>query len=147
MRKIFSLAMLFALALTAGDAVPPVYQDDGAAIKGFDPVAYFTIGQPTKGDPKFSYKWMGATWHFANQQHLDLFKTNPEKYAPQYGGYCSYAVSINKTASISPKAWKIVDGKLYLNHAWAQGKWEKQIPENIQKADKNWPGIAKKPVQ
>ncbi len=76
------------------------------------------------------------------------FRANPEKYAPpQYGGYCAYAVSTGKTANISPEAWKIVDGRLYLNHPWAKGKWERDVPGAITKADHQWPKIAKKPVQ
>ena len=117
------------------------------AVKGTDVVAYFTDAKPVKGSPEFSYKWRGATWQFASAEHLAMFKENPEKYAPQYGGYCAYAISKNTTASITPKNWKIVDGKLYLNHTFAQGPWEKHIPENILKGNKNWADMEKSPVQ
>jgi len=144
MPKLITFTLLAAITLFAKNAVvPPIDQDNGIAVKGTDVVAYFTDAKPEKGLPEFSYKWMGTTWQFANANHLELFKANPEKYAPQYGGYCAYAVSKNETASITPKNWKIVDGKLYLNHLFAQTPWEKNIPENIQKGDKNWPGIPK----
>lgn len=148
MRKILILTVLTAVvAFHVSAQVPPIYQDGGLAIQGYDVVAYFTIGQPTKGTREFTHKWMGATWQFANSKDLELFKANPEKYAPQYGGYCAYAVSKNKTASVNPKNWKIVDGKLYLNHDIAHTLWKRNIPENIKKADGNWPAIEKKPVQ
>ena len=136
-----------ATLLFAIDPVPPFYQENGVAVKGTDVVAYFTLGKPAPGLARYSYSWMGAKWLFANEEHLNLFKANPEKYAPQYGGYCAYALSKNKTAGITPKNWKIVGGKLYLNHAFAQGPWEKQIPENIEKANKNWPAIPKQAVK
>lgn len=142
------LTALFAWAAFAGDPVNPIYQTDkGVAVKGTDVVAYFTLGAPTPGVPAFTHEWSGAKWQFANAKHLEMFKASPAKYAPQYGGYCSYAVSIGKTASVSPKAWKIVDGKLYLNHSLAQGKWRKDIPGAIAKADQNWPKIEKKPLK
>lgn len=147
MNKSIVLTFLFTASLFAKDPVKPVYQDDGVAVKGYDVVAYFTAGQPTKGSPAYSHQWMGATWRFANAKHLELFQADPVKYAPQYGGYCAYAVSKGHTASINPKNWKIVDGRLYLNHSLAQGLWEKRIPDNISKADKNWPTIDKLPVQ
>jgi YHS domain-containing protein len=147
MRKILILAVLTAVvALRASGQVPPIYQDGGLAIKGYDVVAYFTVGQPTKGSTEFTYKWMGATWQFANAKDLELFKADPGKYAPQYGGYCAYAVSKNHTASVNPKNWKIVDGKLYLNHDIAYTFWKRNIPENIKKADGNWPAIEKESV-
>ena len=115
----------------------------GLAIKGYDPVAYFKLGEPVKGKSEFEYKWEGAKWRFSNSEHLDLFKTNPEKYAPQYGGYWAYAVAMGTTADIDPvNGWKIVDGKLYLNYnRKIQEKWMKDIPGYIKKADANWPGV------
>ena len=116
----------------------------GVAIKGYDTVAYFTQGKPVKGSKKFEYYWNGATWRFANAKDLALFKANPEKYAPQYGGYCAYAVAWGDTADIDPNAWKIVDGKLYLNYDKAtQKKWEQDIPGYIDRANLNWPGVLK----
>ena len=115
----------------------------GLAIKGYDPVAFHKDGKPVKGDSKYEYKWKDAKWRFASAENRDLFKANPENYAPKYGGYCAWAVSEGYTAGVDPKnAWKIVDGKLYLNYNTdIQKKWAKDIPGNIKKADANWPGV------
>ncbi|PZD71199.1 hypothetical protein C1752_07475 [Acaryochloris thomasi RCC1774] len=121
---------------------PTIYTEDGVAIKGYDPVAYFTDSEPVEGNSEFSYDWMGATWHFANAENRDSFSSEPEKYAPQYGGYCAWAVKKGTTAPIDPQAWKIVDGKLYLNlNPSIQKRWQKDIPGNIAKADENWPNV------
>lgn len=118
---------------------------NGVAIKGYDPVAYFTDNKPMMGNKMYSYKWDGATWEFASEKHLTMFKENPGKYAPKYGGYCAYAVSKNKLASTDPTVWKIVDGKLYLNVNAEVGKlFREDLKGNIMKADKNWPGLNEK---
>ena len=117
----------------------------GVAIKGYDPVAYFTVSKPGKGESDFTYEWNGATWRFASTAHRDAFKTEPEKYAPQFGGYCAWAVSQGETAGIDPGAWKIVNGKLYLNYSLEiQKKWESDVPGNISKAEVNWQILLKK---
>jgi YHS domain-containing protein len=118
------------------------YEDDGLAIRGYDPVAYFTEGQPVEGSQEFSYQWGNATWRFASAENRDLFVNNPEQYAPQYGGFCAWAVSQGYTAAIDPNAWKIVDGRLYLNATrGVQRRWERDIPGHIAQGDQNWPGI------
>jgi YHS domain-containing protein len=137
------LFLTCATAAFAGKA-DPVFQQGGVAIRGYDPVAYFQQSQPVKGSPKFSYLWRGATWQFASAENRDRFRAEPERYAPQYGGYCSYAVSKGHTASIDPEAWKIVEGKLYLNYGKdVQKKWGEDVPGNVSKADKNWPDLHK----
>jgi len=119
--------------------------EDGIAIKGYDPVAYFTNHIPIQGSKEFSLQWKGATWLFANEMHKEMFDDNPEKYAPKYGGYCAYAVSQNRLADIDPQSWDIVDGTLYLNlNKDVQSIWRKDMPGYIEKADKNWPGVLKK---
>ena len=127
-------------------AVTPVNHDrSGLALQGYDTVAYFTDGRPVPGQAEFTHRWNGATWRFASREHRDLFAAAPEKYAPQYGGYCAKAVSENNTAAIDPQAWKIVDGKLYLNYSpKVQKIWEQDIPGRIASADKNWPGLVDK---
>jgi len=137
--------LFLSCALTAvAGKVDPVYQHGGLAIRGYDPVAYFQQSQPVKGSPQISHQWMGATWQFASTENLDRFQAEPQRYAPQYGGYCAYAVSKGRTASIDPEAWKIVDGKLYLNYSkGVQKKWEQDVPGYIQKADGNWPSLHK----
>ncbi|NES87114.1 MAG: YHS domain-containing protein [Moorea sp. SIO2B7] len=118
------------------------YTENGIAIKGTDPVAYFRENKPIPGNSNFSYQWGNATWYFKNAENRDLFSSNPEKYAPQYGGFCAWAVSQGYTAPIDPEAWKIVNGKLYLNfNKRVQKQWERDIPGNIAKADQNWPGV------
>jgi len=117
----------------------------GVAVKGYDPVAYFVEGKPVKGSGKYEHKWMGAKWHFSSAENRQLFANNPENYAPQYGGYCAYAVSQGVTADIDPTAWKIVDGKLYLNLSHSVARiWLKNIPGYIALADKNWPAVLDK---
>ncbi len=146
MKKIFLFILSFAFTALAAHAEKPINTTIfGVAIKGYDPVAYFTEGKPVEGKSDFTYEWKGAKWHFTNAAHLDAFKSDPEKYAPQYGGYCAWAVSQGYTASIDPAAWKIVEGKLYLNYSPdVQKKWSADIPGNISKADSHWPKILAK---
>jgi hypothetical protein len=130
-------------AFAAGKA-EPVNQNSGVAIKGYDPVAYFTDSKPIKGSPQFTFQWKGAAWHFASAAHRDEFAKSPEKYAPQYGGYCAYGVSQNHTAPIDPEAWTVIDGKLYLNYSQGVKKtWSKEIPKHLEQADRNWPALYK----
>lgn len=114
------------------------------AINGYDPVAYFSVGEPVEGSSEFSYEWNGAIWHFSNAENKDKFAAAPEQYAPQYGGYCAYAVSRGYTAPTVPEAWSIFEGKLYLNFSLRVRKtWRKDIEGNIKKADENWPNVLK----
>jgi YHS domain-containing protein len=144
----FAVAAIALLALAAAPALadPAVYTEDGkVAIKGTDPVAYFTEGRPVAGKPDFAHRWMGVTWHFASAANRALFMKAPAKYAPQYGGFCAWAVSNNYTAKIEPDAWKIVDGRLYLNYDRSiQSRWALDPPGNIAKANANWPAIREK---
>lgn len=115
------------------------------AVGGYDPVAYFESGAPVEGSSQFELQHKGATWRFVSQDHLDKFRSNPDAYAPQYGGYCAWAVSNGYTASGDPNAWKIVDGKLYLNYDKSvQAEWEKDVPGHITKANGNWPSVLDK---
>ena len=121
---------------------PATFATGDGAIRGYDPVAYFTVGEPTPGRDKYSTKWQGAIYKFSSAENLALFKSDPEQYAPQYGGYCAYAVSKGATASTEPEAWTIVNGKLYLNfNLGVQKRWRKDIPGHIKAADNNWPGV------
>ncbi|OKH17797.1 YHS domain-containing (seleno)protein [[Limnothrix rosea] IAM M-220] len=119
-----------------------INKQNDVAIKGTDPVAYFTESQVVEGSEEFAYEWNGATWHFASAENRDLFSANPEEYAPQYGGYCAWAAAQGYVADIDPTAWSIVDGRLYLNFdAGVQRRWEKDIPGFIADADEKWPDI------
>ena len=110
-----------------------------AAIKGYDPVAYFKAGKAVKGNESFTFQWHNANWYFSTKENRDLFAAAPGKYAPQYDGYCAWAMASSRKAHTDPEAWKIVNGKLYLNCSKAAfNKWSKDIPGNIKKADSNW---------
>jgi len=119
-----------------------VYLYGGVAIKGYDPVAYFTMGKPVKGSEEFAHKWLGANWQFASAEHRDTFAADPAKYAPRYGGYCSKSIAEGYTADIKPQAWRIVDGKLYLlGSKRSLSLWEQDNAGKIVTADANWPAI------
>ncbi len=118
------------------------FVDGGYAIRGYDPVAYFTLGAPTEGVDEFVSGYDGATFRFASAQNKALFDADPAKYAPQYGGYCAYAVSKGATATTQPDAWTVYEGKLYLNfNTTVREIWSEDIPGNIAKANANWPGV------
>lgn len=126
----------------------PVYTSffSNKAVDGYDTVAYFSHNRAVKGDKKFKLEYMGADWYFSSQNNMDRFKADPTKYAPQYGGYCAWAIAEkNDFAPGNPEHWKIVDGKLYLNYNRdVQNQWLKDVPGFIAQADKNWPMLFKK---
>ncbi len=135
---------LAALSPAAALAKDPVYTGrfSSLAVDGYDPVAYFTAGQPVKGSKEFMTKYEGAEWRFSSAENLAAFEATPEKFAPQYGGYCAWAVSQNYTARGNPNNWSIVENKLYLNYNdEIQERWEQDIPGFIAKANENWPGV------
>ena len=134
---VVSLALLFAASLTHADT--PVFSTDKGAIRGYDPVAYFTDGEATKGRAEFTVDWNGATWRFASAENRDAFADDPVRYAPQYGGHCAYAMSTGKLVPTDPEAWHIVDGKLYLNYSKrVQHRWLQDVPGFVAKADAQW---------
>tara|TARA_R110002094_G_scaffold94300_1_gene95444 strand:+ start:636 stop:1055 length:420 start_codon:yes stop_codon:yes gene_type:complete len=123
-------------------ASPDIFAVDGLAIRGTDPVAYFTDQMPVAGDPAHRLMWRGATWRFASMANRDLFEADPMAYAPQYGGYCAYAASKGAIATSVPEAWTIYEGKLYLNFSQnVRDIWRRDIPGNILRADGYWPDI------
>lgn len=131
------LVVPFALA-----GKPAVFSTGEGALRGYDPVAYFTVGEPTRGKAEFSAEWQGATYYFASAANRDRFSADPEAYAPQYGGYCAYAVSQGYTAPTVAEAWEIVDGKLYLNYSVnVQKRWQQDISGHIRAADIHWPAV------
>ncbi len=146
------IAALF-VGLTAFTAFGSAYAKDPVytgrfnnnAVDGHDVVAYFTDGKPIEGSDQYTHEYMGALWKFSSAANRDAFIAEPEKYAPQFGGYCAWAASQGYTARGNPNNWTIVDGKLYLNYNTSiQRKWEKDIPGFIAKAEENWPGILDK---
>jgi hypothetical protein len=109
------------------------------AIKGYDAVAYFQAGKALKGNESYTFQWHNLTWQFQSKENRDLFATGPEKYAPQYDGYCAWAMTEARKAQADPEVWKIVEGRLYLNcSTTAYEKWSRDLPGNIKKADANW---------
>lgn len=150
-RSFISAAML--LSLNAWAAEPPINTLTNAffasrtdtAINGYDTVAYLMQNKPVKGDDRFVVEWMGAKWKFANQGNADLFKGAPEKYAPQYGGYCAYGVATDSLVKVDPNNFAVIDGKLYLNYdADVQKKWNKDRPGFIREANAKFPDLLRK---
>jgi YHS domain-containing protein len=140
-------AFLLIFALPGFAKENPIYTAifSKLAVGGYDVVTYFTPGQPGKGDAKHTTLYKGAEWRFVSEENKARFISNPEQYAPQYGGYCSWAISQGYTASGDPTKWKIVDGKLYLNYdSDVQKKWEADIPGFISKANRQWPSVLDK---
>jgi len=137
------LATLIAPSVRA-ESASDVNLIDGIALHGFDPVAYFTQNQAVKGDAQLTAVYHGVTYEFASKEDQAAFQANPEKYLPQYGGFCAFAVSKGAKADIDPHAFAINDGKLYVNNSGrAQKLFVDDVKSNIEKADHNWPDVAK----
>ncbi len=118
------------------------------AIQGYDTVAYFTAAKPVKGSKDYTATYRGAIYHFASAENRDLFRSAPERYAPQFGGYCAMGVALEKKLDTDPMAYKIVDGKLYLNlNAAVQKKWLSDVPGYIDTAEGNWVDIKRKSAE
>ena len=121
-----------------------VNEDHGIAIKGYDPVAYFTDNRPVKGSRAHLFTYEGATYEFASAAHRKLFAADPGKYAPQFGGFCAYGAATGHKADIDPTAFTIVDGRLYLNYSTkVREVWKTDIPGYIRKADEAWPAVSR----
>jgi hypothetical protein len=140
-----TLAITTAVAAAQSPAAPRLNKDRRqVAVQGYDVVAYFAAGRPTKGVADFTHDWQGARWQFSTPANRDLFAAQPEKYAPAYGGFCAYAVSRNYTADIDPNAWSVVNGRLFLNYSkGAQRLWLEDRDANIVKGDANWPALSR----
>jgi YHS domain-containing protein len=115
------------------------------AINGYDTVAYFTVGKALKGEDSLVTEWRGAKWKFSSQANLDLFKASPEKYAPQYGGYCAFGVAQGHLVKVEPDQFTVRDGKLYLNYdADVQAQWLRDTAGFIKEADAKFPALLRK---
>ena len=149
-------ALVIAFTVTSCGLIPSQAQssinevnvdESKLAIKGYDPVAYFTMSKPVLGSDSFTAQHLGATYHFSSAKHQELFEGNPDKYAPQYGGYCAFGVSKEYKFDIDPQAWAVVDNKLYLNlNPKVQSRWLDQQDELIVEADSIWATIKDKPA-
>jgi hypothetical protein len=124
--------------------VPAIDATHGVGLEGYDAVAYFLDHRPIRGSDAYTHSWNGVVWKFASAEHRDLFAADPAHYAPQYGGYCAYAVANRTTAHGSPKQWAVVNDRLFLNNnPLAKKLWERDRPGHIRAGDENWPQIPK----
>ena len=143
-RSIYSFFVALLMFSSQAMAKSPIYTSffSDLALSGYDTVAYFNEGKAVEGSENFELEYKGAQWRFKNEANLKAFQVSPEKYAPQYGGYCAWAVANNDTAKGDPLQWTIHKDKLYLNYnADIQAKWEGDRENLIKKADTNWPGV------
>lgn len=139
--------VLFTATALAGDLVN-VSGASKAAVSGFDTVAFFTDSKPLNGSPFITAEYQGAVYYFASEEHKNLFVKNPEKYVPQFGGFCAFGVAIDKVLPVDISTWQIRDGKLYLNlNQDILKKYNLEFNENTAKANKNWPGLVKANAQ
>src|ERR671918_623226 len=143
--RVANFAAVLLLAASSATALAgDFYEKDGVAIKGYDPVAYFTDKKPIKGSPTYKAEYGRSIFHFVSQANRDAFAANPAKYAPQYNGFCAFGTAGGYKAAIDPAAFTIVNNKLYLNYNQdVRKKWSTDIPGFVAKADKNWPAVAK----
>ena len=142
--KYIAAILLLTASAFAGELVN-VSGASKAAINGYDPVAFFTDSKPVNGSPFITAEHQGATYFFASEEHKKEFTAKPDKYAPQFGGYCAFGVGLNKLFPVDINTWQVRDGKLYLNlNADILKKFNADIDANIAKADKNWPGLVDK---
>lgn len=140
--KHITFVLLLVLPFFIQAQTAEIFTTDAGAIQGYDAVAYFTESKPVKGLKEFAFTYKDETWYFASADHLQKFKAAPEKYTPQYGGYCAYGMSRGYKAKTDPEAWTIVDGKLYLNYNLDVRKtWNEKQSELIDKANTNWPTV------
>ena len=140
-------AAVLSFAASAVAAKPEVFTSrfSDIAVGGYDPVAYFEQGAAVKGSKEFEFDYLGAAWRFSSAENLDRFKADPAAYAPQYGGYCAWAVSQGYTAPGNPENWTVRGGKLYLNYNdKVQADWLEDPDGFIARADDNWPSVLDK---
>ena len=138
-----TLALLGARAALAGG----FFEADGVALRGYDPVAYFTDNKPEKGLAKYAYEYKGSKFLFTSAKNKQAFAANPDKYAPQFGGFCAFGTAHGVKVSTQPNAFAVVDGKLYLNYDTdVLQRWKEDVPGNIALGEKNWPEVAKAPL-
>ena len=142
LRLIAIAVSLMSTVALAGD----FFETDGVALHGYDPVAYFVAAAPQKGQAQYSYEYKGSKFYFASDANRRAFMEAPEKYAPQFGGYCAYGTSQGYKVSTQPDAFAVVKDKLYLNYnKKVQEIWRQDVPGNIDRAEKNWPEVQKTP--
>jgi YHS domain-containing protein len=147
MRRFIVLPIIVMVLISAALAEKTLINTDknGAALKGYDPVAYFTDNKPVKGNPQFQAAYNGGTYYFSSAENKKLFEADPKKYEPQFGGFCAYATSKGYTAKIEPDAFQVLNGRLLLQYDTdVRDLFNKDPQGNLKKADQNWPGIVDK---
>lgn len=136
---VLPLLLLVAAVAAAREPVPPVNARDGLALQGYDPVAYFAAGEPTPGRADLVATHEGVHYRFASEENRARFVADPARYVPQYGGYCAYAMSVDRIADIDPRRFDVRDGKLYLNNGYlAEALWSVGTGSHVKSADENW---------
>jgi len=142
---VVTVLMLAALAVSASAKELNNLDGNGVALQGYDPVAFFTDNRPVRGDQQFQTQYRGATYYFTSAEHKATFDKEPAKYEPQFGGFCAYGASRGKTVPIKIEAWQIVNGRLLMQYNLdVKGKFNSDPQGNLNKADKNWPGLVEK---
>jgi YHS domain-containing protein len=142
--KSIAVILLLSASAFAGELVN-VAGASKAAVGGYDTVAFFTDSKPVNGSPFISAEYQGATYFFATEEHKKLFTENPEKYAPQFGGFCAFGVGLGKLFPVDISTWQVRNEKLYLNlNPDILKKFNADFAVNVTKADKNWPGLVEK---
>jgi YHS domain-containing protein len=146
MKKLLVVVMLFSVLSTLASAKELLNLDgSGVAIRGYDPVAFFTDSRPVKGDSQFQSEFRGAKYYFVSAEHKAIFDKEPAKYEPQFGGYCAYGASKGHKARVKIEAWQIVNGRLLMQYDLeVKDKFNEDQLGNLQKADQNWPGLVDK---
>ena len=138
-------SVMAAAAIAAKELTLVNVDSNGVVLHGYDPVAYFTEGAAVKGDWKYTATYQGGTYHFASEANEKLFKKDPGKYAPQYGGYCAMAVAMGQLEDIDPKTFTIHNNKLLVQHNEKAHQMFMSNPDGFhQKADQQWPGLVEK---
>lgn len=139
-----SLACLIFFFMVSLASAGEYFEKEGIALRGYDPVSYFTVGKPELGSPEYSHVHEGSKFLFASEENRKLFAADPDKYAPQFGGYCAFGTSRGYKVSTSHDAFAVVNGKLYLNYNTEVTKiWSQDIPGNIAIAEEKWPEVRK----
>jgi YHS domain-containing protein len=141
-KKLFPGFVFVLTTVFAFSQQPEVFSTDAGALQGYDPVAFFKESKPVMGNKEFTCSWKEATWYFSTEENLNLFKADPARYAPQYGGWCAYGTAAGHKSPTQPETWSIVNNKLYFNYnKEVQKLWNKNQKGLIDQADKNWPKV------
>jgi len=144
----WSLPLVALVLVSRIAAAGEFFEPGGQALRGYDAVSYFESGKPTLGSAKHVVTYKGSKFLFATAAHQKLFEADPEKYAPQFGGYCAYGTANGYKVSTQPDAFKVVDGKLYLNYdRKVLGIWSQDVPGNIALAEQKWPEVSRQPLK